>query len=159
MKKTRTTKIKRGASLFAFAASIAFLNFACEPASLRKTDSSATETNAAAASPESDAARLEADLETMRTADFNFIYVFRRKDGGAFDGEDRKFLRVYSPTMTNRFVSSEGGRAFVAGSKFRFEQGNLDKLQERFVIEDFSKAEDAAAAESETQSAPKNSNR
>lgn len=94
----------------------------------------------------------------MRTANFDFIYVFRRKDGGAFDGEDRKFLRANAPAATNRFVSSEGGRAFVAGSKFRFEQTNLDKLQERFVIENFSKPE-SEAANAETQNAPKNSNR
>lgn len=141
MKTTMITKIKRGA-LFAFALSIAFLNFGCEPASLRKTDSSAPTTNATS-SAENDAATLENDLQTMKNADFDFVYVFRRKDGGALDGEDKKYLRANSPAATNRFILSDGNRAVIAGSSFRFEQANLDKLQERFVIENLSKPENS----------------
>jgi len=155
MKKT-TTKIKSSALVFAFAPVFAFLNFACEPASLRKTNSSAPATNATS-SAEINAAALENDLQTMRNADFDFVYVFRRKDGGALDGEDKKFLRANSPAATNRFVLSDGNRAAIAGSSFRFEPQNLEKLGERFTIENLSKPE-AQNSNSENKNAPAESN-
>lgn len=80
---------------------------------------------------------LETDLQTMRTADLKYILVFRRKDGAAFDGEDKKFLRANLPT-TNRVVLSEDGKAFVIGSNYKFPPENLEVLQLRFNIEDFS---------------------
>ncbi len=53
--------------------------------SLRKTNS-----NAAAAN-ENKVSVFESDLQTMRTAGLEYIFVFRRKDGGVFDCEDRKY--------------------------------------------------------------------
>lgn len=154
-------KIKRGARrnlAFAFALSIILLNAACEPASLKKNDSPASTANSDAPSPEDDAARLEADLQTMRNADFDFVYVFRRKDGGALDGEDKRFLRANSPAATNRFILSDGNRAAIAGSSYRFEPQNLEKLHERFSIENLSKPE-IQDANSANKDAPKNSSR
>jgi len=80
----------------------------------------------------------ERDLQTMRTANFDFIYVFRRKDGGAFDAEDRKHLRANAPRETNRFISTDEGRAFIAGSSYKFMPENLEILEKRFNIEDYS---------------------
>jgi hypothetical protein len=74
----------------------------------------------------------------MRTANFEYIFVFRRKDGAAFDGEDRKFLRASSPAETNRFVSTDDGKAFIAGSKYKFPPQNLEILRSRFNVEDYS---------------------
>jgi len=81
----------------------------------------------------------ERDLETMRTADFDYIYVFRRKDGGQMDGEDKRFVKANSPAQTNRFIVSDEEKAIIAGSKFKFAPENLKTLQERFGVEDFSK--------------------
>jgi hypothetical protein len=117
------------------------VGFACESPSLKKVNSTANtaQTNA----PETIAAKpsLEDDLQAMRNANFDFIYVFRRKDGGALDGEDKKYLKNYAPAATNRFVLTDENKAVIAGSSYRFEQENLDNLQKRFIIENFSKPE------------------
>ncbi|HEY0657684.1 MAG TPA: hypothetical protein VGD05_04380 [Pyrinomonadaceae bacterium] len=81
----------------------------------------------------------ERDLETMRTADFDFIFVLRRKDGGKLDGEDRTYIKANSPAETNRFIVSDEEKAVIAGSKFKFAPENLKALQERFAVENFSK--------------------
>lgn len=144
MKTTRKmlTKNKSRAAFFAVALSFVFLNSGCEPASLRKTNSSAPAASSsanAAASADDAAAALAGDLQTMKNADFDFVYVFRRKDGGALDGDDKKYLRANSPPATNRFILTDGNRAAIAGSSFRFEPQNLEKLGERFAIENLSK--------------------
>lgn len=85
----------------------------------------------------------ERDLETMKTANFDFIFVFRRKDAAAFDAEDKKFLRANTPLGTNRFVSTDENRAFIAGSLYAFSPENLERLRSRFLVEDYSKPEAA----------------
>ena len=77
----------------------------------------------------------------MRNADYDHIFVFRRKDGGEFDDEDKKYLRANAPLETNRFYSSENGRAFIAGSNFQFPPESLEVLRLRFNVEDFSPQE------------------
>ena len=97
--------------------------------------------NVAAAPPnENKQSSLESDLQTMQTANFEFIFVFRRKDGGAFDGGDRKYLRANAPAETNRFIATDDGRAFIVGSKYLFPPSNLEALRMRFNIEDYSTA-------------------
>jgi hypothetical protein len=108
-------------------------SFACTPRSLEKK--AAVDTPVAG---EEKQAGFETDLQTMRTAGFEYIFVFRRKDGGAFDVEDRKHLRAYSPPETNRFISTDDGKAFIAGSKYKFTPEHLDALRMRFNIEDYS---------------------
>lgn len=133
------TKTKNSARLLAFAffaLIIAFLNFGCESPSLK-----ANSTAAKPAAAENNAPGLEQDLQTMRNANFEYIFVFRRKDGGVLDGEDKKYLRANSPVSTNRFILTDENKAAVAGSSYRFEPENLEKLQQRFVIENFSKTE------------------
>ncbi|MBA4184305.1 MAG: hypothetical protein H0X49_09860, partial [Acidobacteria bacterium] len=43
-----------------------------------------------------------------------------------------------APAETNRFVSTDNGKAFIAGSKFKFPPQNLEILRMRFNIEDYS---------------------
>lgn len=111
-------------------------NFGCESPSL-KANSSKPAANVA----EDNVPALEKDLQTMRNANFDFVYVFRRKDGGVLDGEDKKYLKANSPVFTNRFVLTDENKAAIAGSSYKFEAENLDNLQKRFVIENFSKPE------------------
>jgi hypothetical protein len=110
---------------------LTLLNSACESPSLKKKDR-------AASTPENKQTAFEQDLQTMKTADFEYVFVFRRKDGGAFDGEDRKYLRANSPPATNRFISTDDDKAFIAGSKYKFSPENLEILRQRFNIEDYS---------------------
>ena len=84
---------------------------------------------------------LERDLKTMRTAEFKHIYLFRRKDGGELDGEDKKFLKANSPRDTNRFIVTDKEKAVIAGSNYKFEEEVLEKLGERFSLEDYSPPE------------------
>jgi len=95
---------------------------------------------------ESKLSNFENDLQTMKTAGFEFIFVFRRTDGGAFDGEDRKYLRANAPAETNRFIATDDGRAFIAGSKYPFPPPSLVVLRTRFIIEDYSSPKETKPA-------------
>ena len=143
MKKKEMTKTKNSIRIFAFALSIAFLNFGCESPSL-KANSTAQKPTAA----ENNASSLQQDLQTMRDANFEYIFVFRRKDGGVLDSEDKRYLKANSPAATNRFILTDENKAVMAGSSYKFEPENLEKLQERFAVENFSKPD--------VQSAPAN---
>lgn len=89
---------------------------------------------------ETTSSTFEQDLETMRTADFDFIYVFRRKDGGKFDADDRSSLRI-NTSDSNRRKISDDDRAIIVGSNYRIPAENLSALSERFALEDHSKPE------------------
>ena len=80
----------------------------------------------------------QTDLQTMKTAGFDHIFVFRRKDGGILDGEDKAYVKANSPAATNRFILSDDDKAVIAGSGFEFPNENLDALKKRFNVEDYS---------------------
>ncbi len=86
-------------------------------------------------------AKIEDDIAAMQTADFNFVYVFRRKDGGELDPDDRAFMSGNIPYEINRKKISDGGRALVIGSNFLLPAENFKALRERFAFEDYSKPE------------------
>ncbi len=86
-----------------------------------------------------DLSPFEADLKAMRTAEFAYIYVLRRKDGAEMSAEDRSFVNANTPIETNRRKVSDEGKAIILGSNFEFEQKVLDGLQARFAFEDHSK--------------------
>jgi len=60
--------------------------------------------------------------------------------GGAFDGEDKKFLRASLP-FNNRVVLADEDKAVIVGSNYKFPPENLDALRLRFNVEDYSAAE------------------
>lgn len=109
----------------------AVFNAACEAPSLKKV-------NRVESTPENKQTAFERDLQSMKTANFEYIFVFRRKDGGVFDSEDKKFLRANSPPATNRFISTDDEKAFIAGSKYKFTPENMEVLRQRFSVEDYS---------------------
>ena len=111
-------------------------NFACVNQSLLKKNK-----NSAVVVEEKNVSDFERDLQTMKTANFDYIFAFRRKDSGTFDSEDKKYLRANTPSGTNRFVSTDEGRAFIAGSAYAFSPENLEALRSRFLVEDYSKPE------------------
>lgn len=86
----------------------------------------------------------ERDLEAMRTANYDFIFVIRRKDGGKLDAEDKKFIRNNSPAVADRIYLSDDDKALIAASKFPFAPEKLKPLQDRFDFQDFSKPVNAA---------------
>lgn len=78
----------------------------------------------------------ESDLEAMRTAGFQYIFVLRRKDGGAIDAGDRDVIRA-TTAQVNRRVSSDDGRAFIIGSNFQIAAENIKPLFDHFAVENF----------------------
>jgi hypothetical protein len=87
------------------------------------------------------ATTFESDLEAMRTADFYFIHVFRRRDGQPLDPEDKAFMSANIPQEINRRRVSDNGRALITGSNFRIPENLFSALKERFAFEDHSKPE------------------
>ena len=77
----------------------------------------------------------------MRNADFNFIYVFRRKDGGVLDADDKSFITRTTPSEINRRALADEGKALILGSNFRLPDDNLRLFKERFSFGDHSKPE------------------
>jgi hypothetical protein len=92
--------------------------------------------NKATPAPRTD---FEQKLQYVRDGQFTHIYVFARKDGGAFDKEDVAYLTENSPTgeKTNMRVKTDDGRRVVVGTNFEFTQENFDALSKRFQIEDY----------------------
>jgi hypothetical protein len=122
------------------AAGFALLLSACLLGGCRKSDSgsgsSGSPQQKAAPSPATD---LERQLQYVRDGQFNHIYVFSRKDGGAFDKDDVADLTANSPVgeKTNMRVKTEDGRRVVVGTNFEYTQENFDTLAKRFNIEDY----------------------
>lgn len=82
----------------------------------------------------------EQDLNAMRTADFKFILVFRRKDGQPLDAADKDLIGKKAAQANRRRLSDEG-RAVIIGSNFPFVTGLFDDMKERFTMENYSKAD------------------
>lgn len=125
----------------------AFFNSSCQPnaAILESSKNAVAErANSLEAANNQSKNSFARDLETMRTANFDFIYVFRRKDGALLDADDKKYVKLNSPIETNRFILSDEDKAVIAGSKYKFAEQNLMALRDRFNIEDFSKPQSAA---------------
>lgn len=136
--KKKRTALRRSFLGVSAAALLAF-NFGCQanrqimnsaPAAPTPMPSAATRQNS-----------VEQEIRDMETVGFKYVFVVRRKDGAAFDAEDRKYLRQNTPPETNRFVSIDDGRAFVIGTAFQIPPENIDSLKKRFNLEDFSKPE------------------
>lgn len=137
LKKTnRTTAVKNKSvskALILLIAATLGICLACENPSTKESGSARTRET-----PEKKISEFERDLETMRTANFDYVFVFRRKDGGAIDGEDKTFLKANLPREINRIILSDDDKAVIGGSHFKFPPENLETLRQRFVIEDYS---------------------
>jgi hypothetical protein len=77
------------------------------------------------------------DLDEFRMADFGFVYVVRRRDGGLMDAEDRQAIKV-NTIEANRRVSTDDGKAFLIGANNLLRPENMTALQSRFAVEDHS---------------------
>ena len=81
----------------------------------------------------------EREIMSLKTADFDYIYVLRRKDGEMLTNEDKEFIRANRHHATNRSSLSTDEKVVYIGSNFAFEETSLAALKERFAFEDFSK--------------------
>lgn len=87
----------------------------------------------------------------MRTADFVFIYVIKRKDGGPLDAEDKKFAGAVIPGEMNRRTIADDGNAILIGSNFRMPDDSRKLIEERFAFEDLSREVPAANSNTNVQ--------
>lgn len=118
----------------AFAGILAIFAIACGPNKgiLESGKETPTPTNTAPT-----VTSIEKDIEDMRTANFQFIYVLRRKDGGTLDAEDKSVIKLQT-AQANRRVSADGDKAVVVGSNFALPPQNYVILLNRFAVENLS---------------------
>ena len=80
---------------------------------------------------------VEKELDSMRTAGFQFIYVLKRKDGGKMDADDRGIIKLQTAD-TNRRVSTDDGTAIIIGSNTQIPVENMTALYRRFAVDNYS---------------------
>lgn len=93
-----------------------------------------------AASPKPQASPLVGfarDLQYIKNGQYAYIYVFSRRDGKNLEPSDSAFLRTNAPQMVDWAITEEGKKV-IGGTNFNLEEGNLDLLKKRFVVEDYS---------------------
>ena len=78
----------------------------------------------------------ERDLQYIRNGGFTYIWIFSRKDGKALDKDDSAYLRTNAPQVVD-WVTTAEGRKVIAGTNFNLEEGNMEALKKRFVVEDY----------------------
>ncbi len=80
----------------------------------------------------------ESRLQFVRNGNYTYIWVLSRKDGKPFDKEDGEFLRKNAPQVVDWVKADEPGTRFIAGTNFDLEQGSMELIKKRFVVEDYS---------------------
>ncbi len=128
-------------SVFNFIIISAFclLNFACQNNAVETNNSANQPANTVNSNAEKPPiSDFEENLKSMQRSDFEYIFAFKRKDGGKFDRDDKDFLKETAPFQTNRWLLTKDETTVFAGSNFIFSPDVMKKLGVRFTIEDFS---------------------
>jgi len=111
---------------------------ACGPNETILKSNSPTPTPASNATPYSSNDTVDKEVESMRNANFNYIFVLRRKDGGKLDADDKAFVRGVTGGF-NRRTLSDDEKAVIVGSNPKVPADTLEMIKSRFQVEDFSK--------------------
>jgi hypothetical protein len=117
---------------------LCLLNFACQNNAVKTTHSADKTVNTVNSSAEKPLSDFDKTLGDMRTGDFEYVFAFKRKDGGKFDRDDKDFLKNNTPQQTNRWLLTKDETIVIAGSNYIFSPDILKKLGARFAIEDYS---------------------
>ena len=80
----------------------------------------------------------EEAVRFVRNGQYTYIWVFSRKDGKPFTPADSIFLKVNAPQLVDVTATKDKTKA-VGGTNFDLEEGNMELLKKRFVVEDYSK--------------------
>ena len=86
------------------------------------------------ANPKEESKGFEADLQTIKTQGYSFLYVFSRKDGRGLTDEDASFLKTNAPQLS-AWIKSADNQGVVAGTNVELSQASLDMLRARFAVE------------------------
>ena len=117
---------------------IGLLAGACaQTAPSNSTNSDSAATTAAATPSPSPLSDFEEALKFVRNGQYTYVYVFSRKDGKPITPEDNDFLRANAPQLVDKAATKDRTKV-VAGTNFNLEEGNLELLKKRFVVEDYS---------------------
>ncbi len=126
---------------------LCLLNFACQNNSSETNATSSNQTtnvvvnaNETVSKPQSD---FDKTLSDMRTGDFEYVFAFKRKDGGKFDRGNKDFLKENTPQQTNRWLLTKDETTVFAGSNFIFSPAVMKKLAAKFTVEDYSPKSEA----------------
>ena len=119
---------------------ISLVAMGCAPndAILKSNSNQPTTESTVASNSRSAYDTVESEIENMRTADFDFILVLRRKDGGEMRDDDKTFARINTPNANRRSLV-DGKKAIVIGANAGALGDVFKKLSERFDVQDFSK--------------------
>ena len=79
----------------------------------------------------------EEALRFVRNGQYTYIYVFSRKDGKPLQSEDSDYLKINAPQLVDKAATKDKMKV-VGGTNFNLEEGNLELLKKRFVVEDYS---------------------
>ena len=79
----------------------------------------------------------EEALRFVRNGQYTYIWVISRKDGKPIQPDDNAFLKTNAPQVVD-WAATKDKTKVVAGTNFNLEEGNLEKLKSRFVMEDYS---------------------
>ena|ERR1044072_1219089 len=117
---------------------IGFLSVACnQGAPAANSTNSTPAANTAAAPSPSPLTDFEEALRFVRNGQYTYIYVISRKDGKPLQPDDSDFLKINAPQFVDKAATKDKMKV-VAGTNFNLEEGNLEMLKKRFVIEDYS---------------------
>ena len=101
-----------------------------------KTNTSTATATPAGPSP-SPLTDFEEALRFVRNGQYTYIYVISRKDGKPLTSEDSDFLKINAPQLVDKAATKDRMKV-VGGTNFNLEEGNLELLKKRFVVEDYS---------------------
>lgn len=136
MRRTRkgeNEKGRKGAGLVSFFLFVVLLATGCGANdSILKSGKDTPQANAG-----SEKTPFARELDAVRTADFSFIYVLRRKDGGKIGAEDRSVIKLNTDGIPRR-VAADDDKAFILGSNFQLPPKNMMALYDRFAVENYS---------------------
>jgi hypothetical protein len=101
------------------------------------TSNTSTPTATPAAPSPSPLSDFEEALRFVRNGQYTYIWVISRKDGKPIQTDDNIFLKLNAPQVVD-WAATKDRTKVVAGTNFNLEEGNLEVLKKRFVMEDYS---------------------
>ena len=108
----------------------------CNKSAPQKGNVNAVAESTPAKPPPTPLTGFDADLQFIKNGGYTYIYVFSRKDGKPLESEDSAFLRANAPQMVD-WARTREGKAVIGGTNFNLEEGNMELLKKRFVVEDY----------------------
>lgn len=117
---------------------VALLFAGCGGPTPQSTSNSTSSAPTPVASSPSPKTEFEENLQYIRNGQFTYVYAFSRKDGKPLEPADSAFLRTNAPQVVDWVLADKLKTKILAGTNFNLEEGNLNELRKRFVVEDYS---------------------